>query len=305
MDIIKAVVPAAGIGTRFFPFTKTIPKEMLPVLNKPAIQYNIEEGVYSGINNFFMIISKGKHAIADHFDNNMELEIFLKEHGKLELLNTLNTITHNTIFNYIRQPEPQGLGHAVWMAHHLIGKEYFAVMLPDEIIISKTPALSHLMKIARQEKASVIAVQEMPTELLPHYGVIGIKKQITPNLFQVSHMVEKPDHKDVPSNMAIVGRYILSHKIFNSLESIEADQHGELQLTDAIVHMMRNNEKVFAYKIPGIRYDIGNPLGWLKANIGCALQDPYYEPLITKFLSDKQIMETFIYNPSKISEHQL
>ena len=165
--------------------------------------------------------------------------------------------------------------------------------------------LAQLIKVARQEKGSVIAVQEVPLEDSKRYGMIGIKKQITPNLFQVSQVVEKPDQKSSPSNLAVIGRYVLSHKIFDALETIEVGSQGELQLSDAITQMIHNNEKVFAYKVQGIRYDIGNPIGWLKANIGCALQDPEYEPFIRPFLEDKQNLEKYIYNPANISELNL
>ncbi|MEX0940807.1 MAG: UTP--glucose-1-phosphate uridylyltransferase [Candidatus Babeliales bacterium] len=305
MDIIKAVIPAAGLGTRFLPFTKAVPKEMLPLLNKPAIQYIIEEGIAAELKNFIMITSKEKHAISNHFDSNIELDMILKERGNSEILHTLTRITQTAAFSYVRQIEPRGLGHAIWSARHLIGKEYFGIFLPDDIIISKIPALAQLMKIARQERASVIAIQEVPMDEVSSYGVIGIKKQITPNLFQVSHVVEKPEQKDAPSNLAIVGRYVLSNKIFSCLEEIETDEQEELQLTDAISQMIHKNEKVFAYKIQGVRYDIGNPIGWIKAIIGCALQDPYYAPHISKFLEDRKALEEFIYNPTKITEHHL
>jgi UTP--glucose-1-phosphate uridylyltransferase len=303
MDIVKTIIPAAGLGTRFLPFTKAVPKEMLPLLNKPAIQYIVEEALTADIKNVLMIVSKNKQAIADHFDSNLELEMILKERGELDLLTSLKKISKEAFFSYIRQSEPLGLGHAIWLARHSINKEYFAVQLPDEIVISKTPALAQLIKIARQEKATVVGVQEVPLEMASSYGIVAIKKQITPNLFQVSHLVEKPDQKDAPSNLALIGRYVLSHKIFPALESIETDFKGELQLTDAISQMMFNNEKVFAYKIQGIRYDVGNPIGWLKALIGCALQDPHYQPHIRKFLENKELIDSFIYNPVTIAEH--
>ncbi len=302
MDIIKTVIPAAGLGTRFLPFTKAVPKEMIPLLNKPAIQYIIEEALEANINNYLMIVNKNKESIANHFDFNLELELLLKERGLLETLNGIKKINREANFNYIRQNEPLGLGHAVWLARHCIGKEYFGVQLPDEIIISKQSAMAQLIKIARQEKASVVAVQEVPLDQTSSYGIIGIKKQITPNLFQVSHLLEKPDQKDAPSNLALVGRYILSYKVFAALDTIETDAKGELQLTDAISQMMYNNEKVFAYKVQGLRYDIGNPIGWIKAIIGCALQDPHYAPHVTKFLADKELMDTFMYTPTKIIE---
>lgn len=305
MDLVKTVIPAAGLGTRFLPFTKAVPKEMLPLLNKPAIQYIVEEAFHADIKNILMIISKNKEAIINHFDSDLELEMLLKERGHLDLLNNLKKMNHELFFSYIRQGEPLGLGHAIWLARHSINKEYFCVQLPDEIIISKTPGLAQLIKIARQEKATVVGVQEVPLEMTSHYGIIAVKKQITPNLFQVSHLVEKPDQKDAPSNLALIGRYVLSHKIFSALESIETDAKGELQLTDAISQMMFNNEKVFAYKIQGVRYDIGNPIGWLKALIGCALQDPLYQPHISKFLADKELMDSFMYSPINIVENQL
>lgn len=305
MDLIKTIIPAAGLGTRFLPFTKAVPKEMLPLLNKPAIQYIIEEAFNADIKNILMIVSKNKEAVVNHFDNDLELEMILKERGNLDLLNNLKKMSSELFFSYIRQQEPLGLGHAIWLARHSVNKEYFCVQLPDEIIISKVPALAQLIKVARQEKATVVGVQEVPLEMASHYGMVAIKKQITPNLFQVSHLVEKPDQKDAPSNLALVGRYILSHKIFPALETIETDAKGELQLTDAISQMMFNNEKVFAYKIQGIRYDIGNPIGWLKALIGCALQDPHYQPYITKFLEDKELMDSFMFSPANIVENQL
>jgi UTP--glucose-1-phosphate uridylyltransferase len=214
-------------------------------------------------------------------------------------------ILRQASFTYVRQSEPLGLGHAIWMARHSIGKEYFSIFLPDDIIISKTPAIEQLIKIARQEKGSVIAVQEVPNECLSSYGIVAVKKQITPNLFQVSHLVEKPAQKDAPSNLAIIGRYVLSHKIFSSIEEISGYAVGELQLTDAISHMMKHNEKVFAYKVQGTRYDIGTPLGWVKAIVGMSMQDPAYAPHVKKFLADFDSVNSFVYNQSKNISHSL
>ncbi len=305
MEIIKAVIPAAGLGTRFLPYTKALPKEMLPVLNKPAIQYIVQEGMDAAVKNFIMVVNKDKQALAQHFDTNLELEQILKDRDKEEVLEPLRKLSRDATFSYVHQIEPLGLGHAIWNVRHYIFKEYFGIMLPDDIIVSKQAALAQLIKVARQEKASVIAVQEVPMEDCSKYGMIGIKKQITPNLFQVSHLVEKPDKKDAPSNLAIIGRYVLSHKIFAALESIEAGSGGELQLTDAIGQMLFDNEKVFAYKVQGIRYDIGTPIGWLKANIGCALQDPLYRPYINELLEDKDLLDSYLYNQVKIVEHML
>lgn len=305
MEITKAIIPAAGLGTRFLPYTKAIPKEMLPLINKPAIQHIIEEGLNSAISNFLLITGKDKQAIANHFDTHVELENFLREHNKFELIADTEKIMRQAHFSYIRQSEPLGLGHAIWLARHVIGKEYFTIFLPDDIIIGKNPAMEQLIKVARQEKASVIAIQEVPNECISSYGIIGIRKQITPNLFQISQVVEKPAQKDAPSNLAIIGRYVLSHKIFASLNEISSYAVGELQLTDAISHMMKNNEKVYALKVQGTRYDIGNPLGWIKAIVGMSLQDPYYAPHVRKFLSELNTFDSFLYNQTKNISHTL
>lgn len=305
MEIIKAIIPAAGLGTRFMPCTKAIPKEMLPLLNKPALHYVIDEGMQSGIYNFFVITNKRSHDMANYFDHNLELDLLLKDRDKLNALADIERIATLANFTYIRQAEPRGLGHAIWRARHSINKEYFGVCLPDDIIVSKTPALDQLMRIARQEKASVIAVQEISPDKSSQYGIINVKKQFTPQLFQVGGLVEKPAEKDAPSNLAIVGRYILSHKLFPALEEIETDFKGELQLTEGISQMMRNGEKVFAYKIQGTRYDIGTPVGWLKANISFALQDPRYSAEIRGFLKDVEQIEQFMVKPAKELERIL
>jgi len=305
MNVMKAIIPAAGLGTRFLPITKSIPKEMLPLLNKPAIQHIIEESLKSSVSNFLIITGKSKHAIEDHFDYNHELEMILKENNKGHLISGIEKIIRSSHFTYIRQPEPLGLGHAIWLARHSIGKEYFGILLPDDIIISKQPGLDQLIKIARQEKASVIAVQEVPADCVSSYGVIAVKKQITPKLFQVSHLVEKPQQKDAPSNLAIIGRYVLSNKIFTSLQDISTYAVDELQLTDAISHMVQNGEKVFAYKMQGTRYDLGTPLGWLKATIGTALQDPKYAPHVKKILSEIDTPDSFIFDSNKNITHTL
>ncbi len=306
MDISKVVIPAAGLGTRFLPYSSVIPKEMLPLLNKPAIQLIIEEGLASALTNYVVITAHGKDQIIDYFDPSSHLEALIEEKGKKELIADVKKIVRTAHFTYIRQNEPLGLGHAIWMARHTIGKEYFGISLPDDIIVSEsTPGLAQLIRVARQEKGSVIAVQEVPADCISSYGVVGVKKQITSNLFQVSHLVEKPDQKDAPSNLAIIGRYVLSHKIFNSLEEIGTYAVGELQLTDGIGHMLKNNEKVFAYKIQGTRYDVGSPLGWIKAVIGLGLQDPYYGPHVKKFLKDLYGVDSFLYNSTKNIEHTL
>ncbi|MBA3751271.1 UTP--glucose-1-phosphate uridylyltransferase [Candidatus Dependentiae bacterium] len=304
MEITKVVIPAAGVGPRFLPFSKTVPREMLPLLNKPSIQHVAEEALLSELVNMIVITAKGKEQIADHFDMSA-VNPLIREHDKAGLLASIEKLARMAHFTYIPQQEPLGLGHAVWLARHCINKEYFAVALPDDIIFSKQPALSQLIRVARQEKASVIAVQEVPTECISSYGIVGIRKTITPNLFQLSHVVEKPNPKDAPSSLAVVGRYVLSSKIFNSLDEMQTYEQTELNLTDAICHMMQHNERVFAYKVQGTRYDLGTPLGWIKAVIGSALQDPDYGPATRKFLADINSPDSFLYNPAKIIEHNI
>ncbi|MCA9769857.1 UTP--glucose-1-phosphate uridylyltransferase [Candidatus Dependentiae bacterium] len=304
MDITKLIIPAAGFGTRFLPLTKSVPKEMIPLLSQPAIHYIVEEGIASGIEHFLIVTSRNKQALVNYLDASPELEYFLEEKNKLDCIASIEKILRAAHFTYIRQSEAFGLGHAIWTARHTIGKEYIGICLPDDIIIGKQPALSQLIRIARQEKASVIAVQEVPPHVVSSYGVIAIKKQITPNLFQVSDLIEKPSTKDAPSNLAIIGRYILSHKIFHALNEISDYATDELQLTDGISQMMKNNEKVFAYKVQGTRYDIGTPIGWIKATISLAAQHPEYGPQIKEFLSDFDTLDSFLYNKEKnISHH--
>jgi len=286
VDITKVIIPAAGHGTRFLPWTKSVPKEMLPVLDKPAMQYIIEEAIRSGIKTISVVSSKSKQVLENHFDINHSLELFLKEQNKSHLLSRLEKIINAIQFTYVRQHEALGLGHAVWTARHTIGKEYFGVILPDELFFSKEPGLLQLMNIARQERASVVAVQEVPMETISSFGIIGIKKQFTPKLFQVSKLVEKPSQKEAPSNLAMIGRYVLSHKLFDSLEKVGSYALTELNLPDGINHMLQQGEKVFAYKIQGTRYDIGKPVGWIKAIIGMALQDPRYAQQISAFLQN-------------------
>lgn len=306
MAITKTIIPAAGLGTRFLPYTKAIPKEMLPILNKPAIQYSIEESLSSGVSQFILITGKGKNAIADHIDAAYNHEVTLEERNQQNLLSSTDRLGRLGTYTYIRQHEPLGLGHAISLAQQCIGpKEYFGIALPDDIIDGKDPALKQLIRIAHQEKASVIAVQEVPANCVSSYGIVDIKKQITPNLFQISKVTEKPSLKDAPSNLAVVGRYILSAKIFGALDYVSTLDTEEIQLSDAISHMIQNNERVFAYKIQGRRYDLGTPIGWVKANIGYALQNPEYAPHIRKILEEADTPNSILYNPAKAIEHTL
>lgn len=306
MEVTKTIIPAAGLGTRFLPLTKAIPKEMLPLLNKPAIHYIVEEALQSSINHCLFITSRDKEAIANYFDADPALDAILEERHKENLLAGLTKIMRAIHCTYIRQAEPLGLGHAISLARYSIApKEYFGVMLPDDIIMGQQPGLAQLIRIAQQEKASVIAVQEVPDDCVSSYGIVAIKKQITPHLFQVSSLVEKPAKKDAPSNLAIIGRYVLSAKIFHALDEISTySTSNELQLTDGITHMMHQNEKVFAYKLQGTRYDTGTPIGWIKAVIGIALQTPEYAPHIKSFLADLNTPQSFLYDSSKNIKHQ-
>ncbi len=293
MDIKKAIIPAAGLGSRFLPATKVIPKEMLPLIDKPAIQAVVEEGIKGNIKNFILVSGRNKKAIEDHFDSFPGLEQILKEKGKEKLLEPLAKIIKLVDFTYVRQHEPLGLGHAIWTARHTIGKEYIAVMLPDDIVTGAIPAIAQLIKIATQERCNVIAVKEVPIEEISRYGVIEIKKQFSPNLFQVKRVTEKPKPSEAPSNLAIIGRYILSPSIFEALEKTEYGSNGELQLTDAIQSLIfSGGEKVFALKIQGTRYDTGTPMGWLKTNIALALKHPQYSEEIAKYLKqlDKEML---------------
>jgi len=283
--VTKSVILAAGLGTRFLPLTKSIPKEMLPILNKPAMQYIVEEGLGAGITNFLMITSSSKYAIANYFDFDRGLEAYLNERNKRETISSVDNILEKSHFTYIRQPKPLGTGHAVLMAKHCIENEYFAVILPDDLFFGDKNVLKEMIAISQKEHASVVAVQEVPMEKVSSYGVVAVKKQLSSNVFEISELVEKPKQEEAPSNMAIVGRYILSHKILDSIENIEPGNNGELQLTDAIMHMMQHGERVLVYKIDVDRYDTGNPLGWIKTIIGVSLKDPFYGPKVKDFIA--------------------
>ncbi len=266
MKITKAVIPAAGYGTRFLPWTKAVPKEMLPLLNKPAIQYIIEEIVNSGMHNAIMLSASYKHAIENYFGESPLLDQFLQEKKKSHLMDELNTLRQSIQMSYLYQEQAKGLGHAISLARNAIGNEYFSVLLPDDIMVCSQPGIKQLIDITEQENASVIAVQEVPQENVSAYGVIAIKEKLNHNLFEVLDLVEKPAVKDAPSNLAIIGRYVLSSKIFKELDEVKPSAGGEIQLTDGIAAMLKKGERVLAYKIQGTRYDVGTPAGWLKAN---------------------------------------
>lgn len=269
----KAIIPAAGLGTRFLPATKAQPKEMLPIVDKPTIQYIIEEAVESGIEDIIIVTGRGKRAIEDHFDKSYELEETLAKKGKLEQLEEVQNISKLANIHYIRQKEPLGLGHAIGCARRFIGDEPFAVLLGDDIVNSPNkPCLKQLIEIYERYNSSVIGVQEVPDEDVSKYGIISMKNgEIDDNCFHVDHLVEKPKLEDAPSNYGIMGRYILRPEIFDILENQSPGAGGEIQLTDAI---KRLNEKqlVCAYKFDGIRHDVGDKFGFIKAQVEFALE---------------------------------
>lgn len=276
MKITKAVIPAAGLGTRFLPYTKAIPKEMLPILEKPSIQLIVEEGLASGITEFNIIANDDKPELQNHFSHLPRLEDLLNSRNKSALLSSINQIIDAAQFNFIPQPEPLGLGHAVLQAKDAIGDEYFGIFLPDEIMVGDIPALAQLIAIAEKYDACVIGVQEVPHEKVSSYGIVAIKEQLEDGVFEIDHLVEKPAIDQAPSNLAIVGRYVLSPRIFTSLEHTKPGAGNEIQLTDGIVDMMNNGERVIAYVMQTNRYDVGVPTGWIQANIEVAFKHPVY-----------------------------
>ncbi|RSD27063.1 UTP--glucose-1-phosphate uridylyltransferase GalU [Mesobacillus subterraneus] len=280
----KAIIPAAGLGTRFLPATKAMPKEMLPIADKPTIQYIVEEAVASGIEDIIIVTGKGKRAIEDHFDYSPELERNLENKGKLELLEKVRHSTNLADIHYIRQKEPKGLGHAVWCARHFIGEEPFAVLLGDDIVQSDTPCLKQLLDQFETTRSSVIGVQPVPMEETSRYGIIATSIQ-QGRRYQVEELVEKPEAGSAPSNLAIMGRYILTPEIFMFLDEMETGAGGEVQLTDAI-QKLNQIQRVFAYDFEGKRYDVGEKLGFVKTTIEFALQDEELKAEIINYLNN-------------------
>jgi UTP--glucose-1-phosphate uridylyltransferase len=275
MRIRKAVLPAAGWGTRFLPATKAQPKEMLPLVDKPIIQYAVEEAVAAGIEQMIMVTSSQKRAIEDHFDRSFELEHLLEERGEIERLRQIRHITDLAQIAYVRQKEQLGLGHAVLVAKELVGHEPFAVILSDDVVVGERPCIGQLAHAYAQVGASVLAVMEVPHAEISRYGVIGGQRVEGGDgrLWKVDRVVEKPSQDDAPSNLAIIGRYVLTPKIFDKLEQTTRGAGGEIQLTDAIQALMAE-QAVYGYEFEGIRYDAGTTMGWLKASVELALARP-------------------------------
>ncbi|MGS2778940.1 UTP--glucose-1-phosphate uridylyltransferase GalU [Robertmurraya sp. GLU-23] len=266
----KAIIPAAGLGTRFLPATKAQPKEMLPIVDKPTLQYIIEEAVQSGIEEILIITGRNKKSIEDHFDKSVELELELEAKGKVELLNEVRKISEMVNIHYIRQKEPRGLGHAIYCAKSFIGNEPFAVLLGDDIVYSEKPCLKQMIEAYEEYKTSILGVQEVLQADVNKYGIIdGI--HIEDRIYKVKGLVEKPTIEDAPSNVAILGRYIISAGIFEVLKETKPGKGGEIQLTDALRELAQK-EAVYAYHFEGRRYDVGDKLGFLQATVEYALR---------------------------------
>lgn len=286
--IKKAIIPAAGLGTRFLPATKAMPKEMLPIVDKPTIQYIIEEAIDSGIEDIIIVTGKHKRAIEDHFDRNYELEDSLLEKQKYELLEMVQK-TSNMDIHYIRQKEPKGLGHAVWCARKFIGEDPFAVLLGDDIVEAKTPGLKQLIKQFEETDSSIVGVQHVPEEETDRYGIIdpGSKEG---RRYKVNNFVEKPKLGTAPSNLAIMGRYILTPEIFTYLDEHKLGAGGEIQLTDAI-QMLNTTQDVYAYDFEGTRHDVGEKFGFIKTTLEFALKDKDIGRDVAKFI-EKLVKES-------------
>ena len=283
-QIKKAIIPAAGLGTRFLPATKAMPKEMLPILDKPTIQYIVEEASRAGIEDIIIVTGKHKRAIEDHFDNQKELEMVLEEKGKDDLLEKVQYSTDLANIFYVRQKEQKGLGHAIHTARQFIGNEPFAVLLGDDIVESETPAIKQLMNVYEETGHSVIGVQEVPESVTHRYGIIDpLEKE--GRRYEVKQFVEKPKQGTAPSNLAIMGRYILTPEIFDYLETQKEGAGNEIQLTDAI-ERMNSDIPVYAYDFDGDRYDVGEKLGFVKTTIEYTLKDPKMKDELIKFIKE-------------------
>lgn len=292
MKVRKAIIPAAGLGTRFLPATKAMPKEMLPIVDKPTIQYIVEEAVESGIEDILIVTGKGKRAIEDHFDNCFELEQNLYDKGKFDLLNEVQKSSNMVDIHYIRQKEARGLGHAIWCARKFIGNEPFAVLLGDDIVKAEKPCLRQMIEQYDRYNSSVIGVKHVTDDEVSRYGIVDGTK-LDDRFYSVSNLIEKPKKEEAPSNLAIMGRYILSPRIFEILGKQAPGAGGEIQLTDAIA-ALNLHEAVYAYEFEGVRYDVGEKMGFIQTTIEFALQreDIRYGLLdyLTKVL-DKQLIK--------------
>ena len=279
----RAVFPAAGLGTRFLPATKAQPKEMLPLVDKPIIQYAVEEAIASGLENLVIITGRGKNAIEDHFDISYELEKILEERGKSDLLSLVRAVSEMVHIAYIRQKEALGLGHAILLARDLMNNEPFAVLLGDDVIVAEVPCVRQMIEIYNRYETSVIAIMEVPAEETSRYGIIKGRPLPDSRLFEVDDMVEKPKLGEAPSNLAIIGRYILTPAIFEMLQETGKGSGGEIQLTDGLRRLL-SREKILAYKFQGKRHDAGDKLGFLQATVEFALKNEELGPAFRAYL---------------------
>ncbi len=283
-EVKKAIIPAAGLGTRFLPATKAQPKEMLPIVDKPTIQYIIEEAVASGIVDIIIVTGRNKRSIEDHFDRSIELELALEKSGHDELLESIKDISEIANIHYIRQKEPRGLGHAILVAENFIGNEPFAVLLGDDVVVSQKPCLKQLIEVYDEYKTSILGVQEVPYEDVSKYGIID-GTYIEGGIHKVKNMVEKPAVEVAPSNTAILGRYIITPRIFEYLRTQQAGAGGEIQLTDALMRLA-SAEAMYSYSFKGKRYDVGNKLGFLQATVEFALRREDLKDTFKSYLKD-------------------
>ena len=270
--IRKAVFPAAGLGTRFLPATKAQPKEMLPLVDKPIIQYGVEEAVASGADNIILVTGRGKNAIEDHFDVNVELEAFLEARGKKDLAAEIRKVSSSVNFSYVRQGEPLGLGHAVLVTRNLVGDEPFAVILADDVIDATPPALRQMIDVFHEVQGPVLAIERVPRENVSAYGIIDAE-EIRPGVYRIRDLVEKPSRAEAASDLAIIGRYILTPDIFPALDATARDRTGEIQLTNGLRRLLKDRP-IYGCRIEGVRHDTGNKLGFLKAVVYFALRRP-------------------------------
>jgi UTP--glucose-1-phosphate uridylyltransferase len=284
--IRKAVFPAAGLGTRFLPATKAQPKEMLPLVDTPIIQYGVEEAVASGISNIILVTGRGKNAIEDHFDVSVELESFLEARGKRDQLAEVRKISNLINFAYVRQGEPLGLGHAVLVARELVGDEAFAVILGDDVIDAAPPAMKQLIDVFQRVGGPVLAVERVAPEEVSSYGVIDVAPggDLGDGVFRIRDLVEKPPRDEAPSNLAIIGRYVLTPDIFPALAETKSDTTGEIQLTNGLRQLLKSRP-IFACEVKGVRHDTGNKLGYLKAVVYFALRRPDLAGKFSDYLS--------------------
>ncbi|MDD5794835.1 UTP--glucose-1-phosphate uridylyltransferase GalU [Clostridium sp. HCP1S3_B4] len=285
MKVKKAIIPAAGLGTRFLPATKAQPKEMLPIVDKPTIQFIIEEAIASGIEEILIITGRNKKCIEDHFDKSIELEMELEKSGKSDLLELVRDISDMVDIHYIRQKEPKGLGHAIYCAKTFVGNEPFAVMLGDDVVDSKVPCLKQLIDCYSEYNTSILGVQKVPEDQVNKYGIIN-GRFIEDRVYKVNDLVEKPSPEEAPSNIAILGRYIITPEIFKHIENTKPGKGGEIQLTDALKSLI-TQEVMYAYEFDGKRYDVGDKLGFLQATIEYALKKPELRDNFVKYLESK------------------